>query len=139
MNPTDAELFRQACRVADDDPLPACVENAYWDYKWAKDAIDSSSLGLDEICVVIALSGYAKGKGFRPDPTELTPLDLIKSGAVVDGDPILVTWKWGKPITGTFRGYARVRNKVLVQLADEPEPREFEIDRIVGLPQPVEA
>lgn len=134
MNPTDAELFRQACRTPVGDPLPASVVSTYWDYKWAKDAIDSSPLRLEEITFIVCLSGFAKGKGFRQDPTEVTPLELIKSGAVVDGDPILVKWKLGRPVTGTYRGYAAVRQKALVQLPDEMEAREFELDRIVGLP-----
>jgi len=115
------------------------VEGAYWDYKWARDAIDSSALRLEEIVAIISLSGYCKGKGFRQDPAEVTPLDLIKSGAVAEGDPILVTWKLGKPVVATYRGYAKVRQKALIQLDGEMEAREFDLNRIVGLPQPVEA
>lgn len=137
MYPTETELFRQACHLQYDDPLPYAVEKAYWDYKWARDAIDSSPLRLEEVCLIISLAGVCKDRGRKPDNLP-SFMDLIKSGAVADGDPIEVTWKFGHPIVGQFRGYAKVRGTVLVQLPDESQPREFTTERVVGLPTPAE-
>lgn len=133
MNPTDAEVFRQACHLASGDPIPYCVEQAYWDYKWAKDAIDASPLRLEEVGLVVSLSGFSKGKGRKPDQDVPIP-DLIKSGAVADGDPIQVTWRFGHPTVGQYKGFVKVRGTVMVQLPDENDPREFDMARVVGLP-----
>lgn len=135
MPESDLELLKTASRTPENQELPAALEEAYWEYKRGRDAIDNSPFRPEEVAIVVLYSGIYRGHGPEELP-DAPVLELIKAGRVEVGAPISVRWRLGKPVVGTYKGYAAVRNKVLVVLPNEFEPREFDPEKLVGLPVP---
>jgi hypothetical protein len=131
----DLELLKTASRTPDNQEIPAALEAAYWEYKRGRDAIDNSPIRPEEVALLVLHSGIFRGQGAEQLP-DAPILELIKAGRVEKDAPISVRWRLGKPVVGTYKGYAVVRNKVLVVLPNEFEPREFDPEKIVGLPVP---
>lgn len=135
MNDNDKQLFAAACRVDPEQDLPEQVERAYWEYKKGRDALNPpSELSAEEVATVVYLSGFYKGQNFREDPALPLHEQMIKFGEVMEDAPILISWRLGKPRKGKFKQYAPVRNKVIVLFDGEVEPREFDMNRVMGLP-----
>jgi hypothetical protein len=131
----DKERFAAACRVDPEEDLPENVEKAYWEFKKGRDPLDASPLRVEEIALVVYLSGHYKGQNFRGDERPPLHIELIKLGEVREDAPISIRWVLGKPRIGKFKSYAAAREMVVVQFDEDVKPREFPLDRILGLPE----
>lgn len=132
----DDGALRLAARLSDIDEFPASIQRAYGDYKYCRDVIDGGPLNPWEVAIVCYLSGIRRPAD-EPDPADAEPttLDLIASGELKDGDVVLVKFK-GSEMEGIFRGSAKVRGNVLVDLPDFPELKEIRPASILKVLQP---
>lgn len=133
----DAANIKTACRVEEDGDVPPAVERAYWEYKWARDVLDASLLGADEIAVIIFLSGYSKGRCFRPEQPPPSYEELIRAGTILEDSLVGVSWRGGHQKYGLFKGYDRGRDKIVIQFEDKAETTELPLARVLSIKEPL--
>lgn len=107
----DQHILRSISGTNEDSPIPAKLEDHYWQLKRCADRI-GAVLNNSEMAFLCYLLGYGK-----PTKTELDPpdiLELVKKKQIKTDDAVEVEWQDGIS-TGLFRGVSADRQvKVLL-------------------------
>lgn len=128
----DATCLRMFKRLGESDAIPPALEARYWAFKKLRDIYMASPVNPD----VLAWLVFTLDDEQSPEDEPVNPaVAAVKSDTVPYDAEISVTWRFGRPVVGKFRGYVAARDSFMVLLPDESVERELTLDRIIELPE----